>query len=398
MNRAQLFGTLVLVAAAVFTWWASRRMHLAGARQYWRAVPLSRLRYLIAAQGLTGASIAFFFDLLRGGIGDRVSVFLLAAVAALVVAALFLVRARATRREVTLAIVVIAATVLGTIVPSMRNLGGAAASRTGMTFDGVAMLISMALGSLAYRVHIATEGARQLAAEAELALAHRLQSVLVPPVIFRNARLEIYGRAIPSEKVGGDLVDVLESDGAVLAYLVDVSGHGIPAGTLMGAVKAAVRSAASFPLGETLETVNRVLPSVKEPAMYATLAAIRLGSTDTDVEYTLAGHLPILHYRAAAGTVEELTLPQFPLGFFDDARYETRRVTCAPGDMFAVFSDGIVESADDADEHFGIHRLAEQLAATTARSLEEVFEAVLSAASAHGVSDDDRSMLVVRIL
>jgi serine phosphatase RsbU (regulator of sigma subunit) len=267
-----------------------------------------------------------------------------------------------------------------------------------MTFDGAAMLVSMALSTLAYRVHIATEGARQLSAEAELALAHRLQSVLVPTVIFRNARLEIYGRAIPSEKVGGDLVDVLESDGAVLAYLVDVSGHGIPAGTLMGAVKAAVRSAASLPLGEILETVNRVLPSVKEPAMYATLAAIRLRSTDTDVEYTLAGHLPILHYRAAAGTVEELTLRQFPLGFFDDTPYETRRVTCAPGDMLALFSDGIVESADAADEHFGIHRLAEQLAATAGRSLEEVFGAVLSAASAHGVSHDDRSMLVVRIL
>jgi sigma-B regulation protein RsbU (phosphoserine phosphatase) len=283
-------------------------------------------------------------------------------------------------------------------VPRMGHLDGEAASRAGMTFDGVAMVVSMALGSLAYRVHIATEGARQLSAEAELALAHRLQSVLVPTVIFRNARVEIYGRAIPSEKVGGDLVDVLESGGAVLAYLVDVSGHGIPAGTLMGAVKAAVRSAASLPLGRTLEIVNRVLPSVKEPAMYATLAAIRLGSTDADVEYTLAGHLPILHYRAASGSVEELTLLQFPLGFFDDTHYETRRVTCARGDMFVLFSDGIVESANAADEHFGIPRLAEQLAAAASRSLEEVFGAVLSAASAHGVSHDDRSMLVVRIL
>jgi serine phosphatase RsbU (regulator of sigma subunit) len=397
MNPARLFEALLLVAAAVFAWWASRSLRRDGRRQYWRATPLARLRYLIAAQGLSGASIAFFFDLLRGGTGDRAIVLLFAIVAALIVAALFLMRARATRREFMLAVLVIAV-VFGTISTGMGHVGSEPASITGMTFDGAAMLVSMALSSLAYRVHIATEGSRQLRSEAELALAHRLQSILVPPVIFRNARLEIYGRAIPSEKVGGDLVDVLESDGAVLAYLVDVSGHGIPAGTLMGAVKAAVRAAASLPLGETLETVNRVLPSVKEPAMYATLAAIRLGSTDTDVEYTLAGHLPILHYRAAAGTVEELTLRQFPLGFFDGARYETRRVTCAPGDMFALFSDGIVESADAADEHFGIHRLAEQLAATAARSLDEVFGTVISAASAHGVSHDDRSMLVVRIL
>lgn len=389
-------GTLLLVAAVAFMW--SRRTRLDRADQYWRSVPLSRLRYLVAAQGLTGASIAFFFDLLRGGIANRVSVFLFAAAAAVAVTAFFLLRTRATRREFTLAVIVIAAVAFRTSLPGIERLDGEAASRAGMTFDGGAMLVSMALASLAYRAHIATEGRRQLNAEAELALAHRLQSTLVPTVIFCNARLEIYGRAVPSEKVGGDLVDVLESGGAVLAYLVDVSGHGIPAGTLMGAVKAAVRSSASLPLEETLETVNRVLPSVKEPAMYATLAAIRVGAMDTDVEYTLAGHQPILHYRAAAGTVEELTLQQFPLGFFDGARYETRRVVCAPGDILALFSDGIVESADATDEHFGIHRLAEQVAATASRTLEEVFEAVLSAASAHGVSHDDRSMLVVRIL
>jgi serine phosphatase RsbU (regulator of sigma subunit) len=54
--------------------------------------------------------------------------------------------------------------------------------------------------------------------------------------------------------------------------------------------------------------------------MYATLAAVRLGAADLDVDYTLAGHLPILHYRATTGTIEALSLQQFPLGFFDHSR------------------------------------------------------------------------------
>jgi sigma-B regulation protein RsbU (phosphoserine phosphatase) len=136
--------------------------------------------------------------------------------------------------------------------------------------------------------------------------------------------------------------------------------------------------------------------------MYATLAAIRFGAADRaveyDVEYTLAGHLPILHYRAAAGTIEPLTLQQFPLGFFDDTRYETRRVGCAPGDLFALFSDGIVEAADARDEQFGVDRVAAQLAASPSKPLEEILEAVLAAAAAHGASDDDRSILVIRVL
>jgi phosphoserine phosphatase RsbU/P len=256
----------------------------------------------------------------------------------------------------------------------------------------------MALGVQAYRTHISTEGARQLQAEAELALAHRLQRVLVPPVVFRNSAVEICGRSIPSEQVGGDLVDVVPSENGVLAYLIDVSGHGIPAGTLMGAAKAAMRSAASRGLAEALDTVNRVLPFVKEPAMYATLAAVRFSAADREAEYTLAGHLPILHYRAATRTIDALTLQQFPLGFFDHSQYETRRVGCETGDVFALFSDGIVESANANDEQFGVDRVGAQLAAVASKPLEEILETVIAAAAAHGASHDDRSILVIRVL
>jgi len=386
---------VLLVVAVTFAWWASRRTRLDGVR--WRAIPLSRLRYLVAAQGLTGAATVFFIDLNHGAAGSRVSVLLLSAGAALVVATVFLVQTRVSRRAGRIVLLVIAAVVGGAVLPMVGHAGNQPVSLAGMKFDAAAIFVSMGLSTVAYGIHVATEGGRQLRAEAELALAHRLQGILVPPVQFRNTGFEIYGRTIPSEEVGGDLVDAFEADDAVVAYLVDVSGHGIPAGTLMGAVKAAIRSASS-PLAATLETVNRVLPAVKEAAMYATLAAVRLAPTEHEVEYTLAGHHPILHYRAAAGTAEELTFPQFPLGFFPDARYETRRVPCAPGDVLALFSDGLVESANAADEHFGVHRLAGVLAASGERPLEDVFKAVFAAASSHGSSDDDRSLLLVRVL
>lgn len=396
MNRLAVLELLPLaIAAAVLLWWVRRfRRDESGA--YWRAVPLLRLKYLIAAQCLIGASVAFFFDLLRGGTGDRGQVVLLAVIAASVLTVLFLLRTRGTpwvARGVTVGVAVTGLIWFRVAVPAIGPI-----SAFGIRFDAAAMLLMMAFGVQAYRTHISTEGARQLRAEAELALAHRLQRVLVPPVVFRNSRVEICGRSIPSDQVGGDLVDVVASDNGVLAYLIDVSGHGIPAGTLMGAVKAAMRSTASLALGEALDTVNRVLPSVKEPAMYATLAAIRFGAADRDVEYTLAGHLPILHYRATTGTIEALSLQQFPLGFFDRSRYETRRVGCAPGDVFALFSDGIVETANAIDEQFGVDRVAAQLAAIPSKPAEEILEAVLAAAAAHGASHDDRSILVIRVL
>src|ERR1051326_5313564 len=98
MNRQAVLQLLPLViAVAISLWWASRKAGLDESSTYWRAAPLSRLKYLIAAQGFTGASVAFFFDLLRGGTAGRREVALLAAIAALVVVGLFLVRTRGTR-------------------------------------------------------------------------------------------------------------------------------------------------------------------------------------------------------------------------------------------------------------------------------------------------------------
>lgn len=389
---------LLAVAVVVSLWLASRRVRRYESGGYLRAVPLLRLKYLIAAQCFIGASLVFFFDLLRGGTSKRAEVIFLAAIAAPVFAAVFLLRTRGTRwvaLGVTLALMVLFLTVSRV---DISRFSSGPVSTFGITFDGMAMFLLMGIGIQAYRRHISTEGARQLRAEAELALAHRLQRVLVPPIAFRNSKIEIYGRSIPSDQVGGDLVDVVTSDDGALAYLIDVSGHGIPAGALMGAIKAAIRSAVGLSLGETLATVNHVLPSVKEPNMYATLAAVRFSAADRDAEYTLAGHLPILHHRATTGTIEALTLQQFPLGFFDHTKYETRRVECAADDVFVLFSDGIVETANAADEQFGVDRIAAQLADTSSKPLEEIVDAVIAAAAAHGTSQDDRSILVIRVL
>jgi hypothetical protein len=77
----------------------------------------------------------------------------------------------------------------------------------------------------------------------ELASAHSIQRTLVPPISASFSGYDLNGLSLPSEKVGGDLVDVvLLPNRSVLAYVADVSGHGLQAGILMGMVKTAVRT------------------------------------------------------------------------------------------------------------------------------------------------------------
>jgi serine phosphatase RsbU (regulator of sigma subunit) len=151
--------------------------------------------------------------------------------------------------------------------------------------------------------------------QTELSLAHGLQATLVPTLSFQTPRFEVYGKSIPSTEMGGDLIDVVESDGSLLAYVADISGHGLPAGQLIGILKAALRVSLQFhqrPVA-LLEGADRVLPALKSPEMYATLALLHFDDS-AQAEYALAGHVPILHYRHHSHDTVRLAMEQFPLG------------------------------------------------------------------------------------
>jgi sigma-B regulation protein RsbU (phosphoserine phosphatase) len=113
--------------------------------------------------------------------------------------------------------------------------------------------------------------------QTELALAHGIQARLVPDISLQMPRFEVYGKSISSTEMGGDLIDIIENDdGSLFAYVADISGHGLPAGQLMGMLKTALRTSLQFhqqPVA-LLESADRVLPAVKQADMYATLAML----------------------------------------------------------------------------------------------------------------------------
>jgi serine phosphatase RsbU (regulator of sigma subunit) len=198
--------------------------------------------------------------------------------------------------------------------------------------------------------------------QTELALAHGIQATLVPTLSYRVGRFETYGKSIPSTAMGGDLIDAVESDGTLLTYIADISGHGLAAGQLMGMLKTALRVALQFRQNPValLESADRVLPAVKEPDMYATLALLQF-SDASQVEYTLAGHVPILHYRDRTADTVRLSMEQFPLGLIPGGCYASQRVTYATHDLFLMLTDGISEVPNDRDEEFGLARLEQLL-------------------------------------
>jgi len=198
--------------------------------------------------------------------------------------------------------------------------------------------------------------------------------------------------------MGGDLVDVIESDGSLLAYVADISGHGLPAGQLMGMLKTALRVSLQFheqPVA-LLESADRVLPAVKEPDMYATLAMLYFDGS-TQAEYALAGHVPILHYRHCSRDMARLSMEQFPLGLIPGGRYASQRVSYSPRDLFLLLTDGVTEVVNESDEEFGLARVEQLLSQHADQPLSQIWDTIMGEVKRHGVQQDDQSLLLLRV-
>lgn len=228
-----------------------------------------------------------------------------------------------------------------------------------------------------------------------------IQNTLVPALTYQAGDLEAYGQSLPKDDVGGDLVDLMAEGGDVIAYVADVSGHGLRAGVLMGMIKTAVRYGLLLhqPLAKLLQDINCVLPSIKDPNMFATLAALRFVDSNlmaSEVEYTSAGHVPLLHYRSRTRDIVRYCKSEFPLGLFANATYASQRIRYETGDIFALVTDGVVDVGEDRDADLGFERLAQILRQHPERPLSEIVELIFTDLARHRMQDDDQTILLVR--
>ena len=286
-----------------------------------------------------------------------------------------------------------------------RLLGPVAAPLTGDALRGrlaadvnaatTSILVSFVLLSHLIR----TEGTRYGRVHAEIALARDIHRVLVPRVTRRIGGFEFLGFSRPSGDVGGDLIDVVESPDGWTGFVADVSGHGVAAGLLMGMVKSAGRM--QLQRGERLDglltRLNVVLFDLKSPAMFVTFAGLQFDRS-TGLQFSVAGHLPILRYRPASGTISELSISQLPLAMFNDGVFRVENVACKPGDLFVILTDGLTEVFDARDQEFGLDRVKSIVQNNGVASLEIIEEHMMAAIRGHGRQLDDQTLLLIRAI
>jgi hypothetical protein len=272
-----------------------------------------------------------------------------------------------------------------------------AARAARLRFDSLGIAAAISLSYVCFLMFINRTGTRHVAAQTEIALARDIHRVLVPEVRTTLGAFEFFGRSIPSGDVGGDLVDVVDlGGGAWVAYVADVSGHGVSSGLLMGMVKSALRMRlrTGATAAELLTALDGVLEPLKHPAMFVTFAVVMRDRAGA-LTFTLAGHLPILRIRADGG-IEPLSVSQLPVGMMPGTRFIDAPLPFEPGDTLALVTDGLVEVFDRQDREFGMERVEAAIVATGRAPLEDAAGALLHQVRAHGPQLDDQTWLFIR--
>lgn len=266
-----------------------------------------------------------------------------------------------------------------------------------MTILGVSAIVTIIFGYVLFVWFTRGEGNRYFRVQAEIDLAREIHRSLVPAFDRRITRFEVFGASIASGEVGGDLVDIAECPGGWTTYIADISGHGVSSGVLMAMFKTSIRSLlgkAESP-GELLDGVHRALFPLKLPNMFVTAGILQLSSNNR-VNFSLAGHPPLLRYSHSRREVTEYGSQSMPLGILAEQQFSTDSLPCDPGDVLLLLTDGFSEVFDSHGAELGMEPLKNAFKQAADRPLPEIFEGLRTLSLAFGRQDDDQTMLLVR--
>ena len=378
-------------------------------------VPMRQLWVLLLAVFLLFAVVGFYIDIMSGGTVPYVIVIGMAIVS--VLNSMLWVIFIAKLPRIFLGGLIVLQFFIGEIDRLLALLftalfhPAAVPAETGLHFAGTAILILVIVSYSFFTRYIGISGKETFRLKNELDMAHSIQKTLVPPISQSVRCFEIYGISQPSEKVGGDLVDVVQlQSGDTVAYLADIAGHGLQAGILMGMLKTASRTALSDGddgnrenggevLSMLMARLNLVLPQVKEAHMYATFTGLRLNA-DGQVFYGMAASPPLLHWDADAKKMLRVEEEQFPLGLLPVAHFPAGSLTMASGDILVIATDGILEVTSDLksrkDVEYGAAALELLIAQHAHCPLPELAGTILDTVKKYGKQVDDQTLLLVR--
>jgi sigma-B regulation protein RsbU (phosphoserine phosphatase) len=253
--------------------------------------------------------------------------------------------------------------------------------------------------------------------KSDLEAAAKIQKSLLPKEYLEIQNANFSYAFKPCEELGGDILNVFQLDeNHVGLYILDVSGHGIPAALLsvtLSRVMSPIPGQSSLLLQqiagsskyrlvspvEVAEQLNWQFLMDTESAQYFTLIYGILNLATHEFRYVSAGH-PGLIYLARES--EPTTLEKFggPIGFIRETKFKEFSVRMKPGDRLYLYSDGVTEATNPNEEEFGEQQLLRTLDRNRDLLIKDSISSLLKSVEewhGNGRFEDDVSVLAVEI-
>jgi sigma-B regulation protein RsbU (phosphoserine phosphatase) len=241
-----------------------------------------------------------------------------------------------------------------------------------------------------------------------LILAGEVQKSLLPQRKPNVPGLDVAGRSVPCEEIGGDYFDFLcgeeQKCGPFSVVVGDIAGHGVDAALYMATARAFLRMRAlqSGSLSDIVTDLNRHLsPDAVKTGRFMTLFYMAFDPEKKAVRWVRAGHDPAILYDPAQDRFEELKGDGVALGIDEKFSYrENIKTGIADGQIMAIGTDGVWEALDRNGEMFSKQRFCRVIREHARRAAAEILDAVfdeLGEFTKGVLPEDDITLVVVKI-
>jgi len=241
--------------------------------------------------------------------------------------------------------------------------------------------------------------------EEELQTAHDMQMRLMPADPPRIEGVEVAGRCIPANHVGGDLFQYfVPGEGRLTLAMADVTGHAMEAAIPVVMFSGILQNQMAH--GDELEELfGKLNDSLHDILDHRTFVCFSMGEFDiVSGRFRLAnaGCPYPYHFRKSTGELVELQVDAYPLGVRAGTVYRLEETRLEAGDWLVLCSDGIAEAEDREGDLFGFERTVATIGAgcregLSAEGLIERLLAEVKEFCGGAPQGDDQTIVAMRV-
>lgn len=235
----------------------------------------------------------------------------------------------------------------------------------------------------------------------EMQLATDIQKNLLPQSQINFHGYTIIGLTASAKEVGGDFFDFVPiSEDKLAVWLGDVSGKGMPAALLMANLQGILRSRSFIDKDCKLcvEFANDTMLKTSDADKFATLFYAILDVKKNQITFASAGDNDLVQLKKN-GDLKIYESSNIPIGIYHSYDFKETIVQLEKGDTLLVFSDGITDAENSAEELFGRTRFFDLLKKLNGLPPEELLNNIyseLSVFSQNCPQSDDQTLLIIK--